>query len=122
MFCRVTPEAGLRRARVGPFQAGANPSAPACGPGAASPLVEKLLWRAFYELGSLGINSTSRTMINYGYADPDVQEGASEDQLGEALYVADRWCGQRSGKQVLEVGCGRGGGRRSRLSVSSQAP
>ena len=120
MFCRVTPEAGLRRARVGPFQAGVRAllrTVPAL-----RPPVEKLLWRAFYELGSLATNETSRTMINYGYAEPDVEAGASEDQLGEALYVAVAGAAELSGKQVLEVGCGRGGGRRSCLSVSSRAP
>ncbi|HLH15304.1 MAG TPA: hypothetical protein VKV16_10980, partial [Solirubrobacteraceae bacterium] len=74
------------------------------------PAAEKLLWRGFYELASL--RGGERTaLMNYGYApSEDAGEGDGEDRYGLALYAAVAGAVDLSGKDVLEVGCGRGGG------------
>jgi SAM-dependent methyltransferase len=79
------------------------------------PATEKLLWRGFYELASLRGGETGTALMNYGYAPPDasdadVSEGAGEERFGLALYAAVTGAGELEGKDVLEVGCGRGGG------------
>jgi len=77
------------------------------------PAVEKLLWRGFYEVASLGRRSIGATVMNYGYAPAGAEaadRSAGSDRLGLALYslVADG--AELSGLDVLEVGSGRGGG------------
>ncbi len=75
------------------------------------PSVEKLLWRALYELASVTRSETATALMNYGYAASDeVEAGADIDRFGLALYAAVVGGAELSGKQVLEVGCGRGGG------------
>ncbi len=75
------------------------------------PSVEKLLWRTFYELASVTGHETGTTLMNYGYAAPEeIEVGADADRFGLALYAAVAGGADLSGKQVLEVGCGRGGG------------
>ncbi|MCW3018188.1 MAG: Methyltransferase type 11 [Solirubrobacterales bacterium] len=73
--------------------------------------METLLWRSFYELTSRRGNESSVTLLNYGYAaSEETQRGEGEDDLGMALYAAVAGAAELSGKQALEVGCGRGGG------------
>jgi SAM-dependent methyltransferase len=75
------------------------------------PRSEKLLWRGFYELASLRGTEGRTTLMNYGYApDGSSGEGDGEDRYGLALYAAVAGAGELAGKEVLEVGCGRGGG------------
>jgi SAM-dependent methyltransferase len=75
------------------------------------PAAEKLLWRGFYELASLRGTEDRTTLMNYGYAPVGSDgEGDGEDRFGLALYAAVAGAGQLAGKEVLEVGCGRGGG------------
>jgi SAM-dependent methyltransferase len=72
---------------------------------------ERLLWRGFYELASLRGREAGTTLMNYGYAaGEEIEAGAGEDRFGLALYAAVAAGQELSGKQVLEVGCGRGGG------------
>jgi SAM-dependent methyltransferase len=76
------------------------------------PRVETLLWRGFYEAASLGRGDLVSTM-NYGYArgeqsTPEVD--ARSDRFGLQLYEAVVGEVELSGRDVLEVGCGRGGG------------
>lgn len=83
-------------------------------PGLA-PRVEKLMWRSFYELASMGRRDLGTAMMNYGYAplDPTVGDGngaGDGDRYGLQLYAAVAGGWDLSGKDVLEVGCGRGGG------------
>jgi len=76
------------------------------------PALEKLLWRGFYELASLRGNSAVAFM-NYGYApveDGHASAGAGEERFGLALYAAVAGAAELADKDVLEVGCGRGGG------------
>lgn len=83
-------------------------------PGLA-PRAEKLMWRSFYELASWGQKDLGTTMMNYGYAPVDAPatpapEGHPDDFYGLQLYAAVAGAGDLEGKDVLEVGCGRGGG------------
>ena len=73
------------------------------------PRVEKLLWRAFYEANSLRRSELASALTNYGYA-PDERAGADTKPLGRELYGAVAGAVPLAGKDVLEVGCGRGGG------------
>ena len=77
------------------------------------PRVEKLLWRAVYEVASLGRAGTQPALMNYGYAPLDGSDahlGAGEDEFGLRLYGAVAGAVDLAGKDVLEVSCGRGGG------------
>jgi SAM-dependent methyltransferase len=75
------------------------------------PYAEKLLWRGFYEIASLRGNEGRTTLMNYGYAASDqLEPGGAEDRFGLALYEAVAGAADIAGKEVLEVGCGRGGG------------
>ena len=78
------------------------------------PVIEKALWRGFYELASLRGRDTGAALMNYGYAQPGEDDerafGQGEDRFGLALYAAVAGAADLSGKDVLEVGCGRGGG------------
>ncbi len=70
------------------------------------------MWRGFYEAASFGGRDLG-ALMNYGYAPLN---GAGEeleprgDRFGLQLYEAVAAPGQLAGKDVLEVGCGRGGG------------
>src|SRR5215213_1645074 len=82
-----------------------------------SPLLRKFLWRWWYSKLARQIRNDEWTFMNYGYAPGD--PGAMDLPL-EAADEADRLCIQLyehvtkpavlSGKDVLEVGSGRGGG------------
>ena len=109
IFCRVTERQStpgaegfrpLRKAVSALFRL-----APGLRPG-----VEKTLWRGFYELASLGPGGGAAALMNYGYAGPDAQAGTDMDRFGLALYAAVAAGGELRGRDVLEVGCGRGGG------------
>jgi SAM-dependent methyltransferase len=106
----VTPEDGVRRPRdVRPVRAGIGAILRAAPQ--LRPHVEKLLWRAFYELASLRGNEGRTALMNYGYAaSEELEVGTGEDRFGLALYAAVAGAADISGKQVVEVGCGRGGG------------
>lgn len=61
--------------------------------------------------------STGRDCVNYGWAArddaeqlPDIPYGQEADRLGLLLYWRVAMPGEIAGKDVLEVGCGRGGG------------
>ena len=81
-----------------------------------SPWARRALWRWWYEKWARRVGSGEWTFMNYGFAWPDGEtapELASEEE-------PDRFCiqlyhrvvapGNLSGKEVLEVGAGRGGG------------
>jgi SAM-dependent methyltransferase len=83
------------------------------------PSAEKVLWRGFYELASLTskVGGSDMTLMNYGYADADADASADAtgdvetlERFGLALYEAVAGAAELAGKDVLEVGCGRGGG------------
>jgi SAM-dependent methyltransferase len=74
------------------------------------PALEKLVWRVVYEAASLG--REGQAPLNYGYA--PLTDGAdavaSEDGYGLQLYAKVAGAVDLRGLDVLEVGCGRGGG------------
>jgi SAM-dependent methyltransferase len=79
------------------------------------PSVEKLAWRIFYELVSLRSDEHTAMLVgggfNYGFAGSDEITPAEGDaQFGLALYAAVVGAADVSGKDVIEVGCGRGEG------------
>ncbi len=75
------------------------------------PALEKLLWRGFYELASMRGSETATTLMNYGYATSDTSAvGEGEERFGLSLYAHVAGAAELAGKDVLEVGCGRGGG------------
>jgi SAM-dependent methyltransferase len=106
----MTPETGVRPSRrVRPIPAAIG----AIGRAAPQlqPSIEKLLWRAFYEIASARGRDTGTALMNYGYAaSEEIETAEGEDRFGLALYAAVAGAGDLSGKEVLEVGCGRGGG------------
>jgi SAM-dependent methyltransferase len=75
------------------------------------PAVEKLAWRVFYEVVALRGRDHTTTFVNYGFAAPgETSDGADDSRFGLALYGAVAGARDVAGKDVLEVGCGRGEG------------
>ena len=75
------------------------------------PAVEKLAWRVFYEVVALRGGEHATTFVNYGFAGPEeTSAGADDSHFGLALYGAVAGARDIAGKDVLEVGCGRGEG------------
>jgi SAM-dependent methyltransferase len=78
---------------------------------------QKLVWRAIYGVSSLG--SRVPAFMNYGYAPLDSGVGSgsfgnpNEDMFGTALYDRVAGAAELTDRDVLEVGCGRGGGTSS---------
>jgi SAM-dependent methyltransferase len=78
------------------------------------PRTQKLIWRAVYGVSNLG--STPPAFMNYGFAplDGDVRNGSSghpgEDRFGMALYDRVAGAANLENLDVLDLGCGRGGG------------
>ncbi len=81
-----------------------------------APPAKQLLWRSVYEIMSLGQRDLGTTLMNYGFAslDPSAEESTDAepgaDRFGLQLYAAVAGAAELSGRDVLEVGCGRGGG------------
>ena len=74
------------------------------------PAVEKLAWRAVYEAASLG-RREREAPLNYGYAElSDDGAATSENAFGRPLYAKVAGAIDLKGLDVLEIGCGRGGG------------
>ena len=84
-------------------------------PGLA-PRVQKATWRVFYDLASIARGDGGSAMNNYGYAAldedaaPPAGDGTDADHYGLQLYAAVAGAADLTGQDVLEVGCGRGGG------------
>ncbi len=79
--------------------------APSLAPGA-----ERLVWRVLYDLASRGGRQVETAFMNYGYATAGDGVPADPDQFGRQLYTRVAGPGALAGKDVLDVGCGRGGG------------
>jgi SAM-dependent methyltransferase len=76
-----------------------------------APKLKKAAWRVFYECASL-VNRWTR-LLNYGYAPLEGQApvvAADGADYGLQLYAKVASGADLSEKDVLEVGCGRGGG------------
>ena len=82
-----------------------------------SPTLRRVLWRWWYSKLARQIMSPEWTFMNYGYcpnegsgAKPTLRESDEEDRLCIQLYERVTQPGDLRGKEVLEVGSGRGGG------------
>jgi ubiquinone/menaquinone biosynthesis C-methylase UbiE len=73
---------------------------------------EKLFWRGLYEAANRGGKDPGTALMNYGYAplDGDGLPDGGPDRFGLALYEAVAGAVDLTGADVLEIGCGRGGG------------
>ena len=102
---------GQGRVGTGPVRAGVGALLRAAPQ--LRPRLEKLLWRGFYEAASLRRRDVGASLMNYGFAPldgPDAEPGAGEDRFGRQLYAVVAGAADLAGKDVLDVGCGRGGG------------
>jgi SAM-dependent methyltransferase len=76
------------------------------------PSIDKSLWRAWYELVSLWRRDRGPKLMNFGYAPLGAEVGpvTDDEEYRRALYAATVGDVDLAGKDVLEVGSGRGGG------------
>lgn len=77
------------------------------------PTAQKLLIRGGYAIVNRWLNDIGYGCMNYGYAPLDVHAappGAAPEHFSHALYERTAGAIDLEGKEVLEVGCGRGGG------------
>ncbi len=81
-----------------------------------SPRARRALWRWWYERWARRVDSGTWTFMNYGFAWPEgevppaLQPEDEPDRFCAQLYHRVAAPGQLAGKEVLEVGAGRGGG------------
>jgi len=71
------------------------------------------MWRVWYEVMSLGERANRATVMNYGYAPLDgfdADRWPADHRFGLQLYAKVAGPGDLIDKDVLEIGCGRGGG------------
>jgi SAM-dependent methyltransferase len=77
------------------------------------PSIDKALWRGWYELVSLWRRDRGAMLMNFGFAplgEPPANLPRDDEEYRRALYGATAGAVDLAGKDVLEVGCGRGGG------------
>jgi SAM-dependent methyltransferase len=79
-------------------------------PSSLAPALKRVAWRLFYDLASRGHRGVGTAFMNYGYASPGDDVPDDPDQFGRQLYARVAAAGDLAGKDVLDVGCGRGGG------------
>ena len=78
--------------------------------------LQKLVWKVVYGIASRGIGDPGTAFMNYGYASLEeshgigTTRGGQPDTFGIQLYNRVASGSDLRGKDVLEVGCGRGGG------------
>jgi SAM-dependent methyltransferase len=84
---------------------------------AASPKLKRVMWKRWYQFLARGYQNEDWTFMNYGYADTDadaptlrLDEADEADRYSIQLYHAVVGGVDLRGKNVLEVGSGRGGG------------
>jgi SAM-dependent methyltransferase len=75
-----------------------------------TPRLKRDLWKLFYELASRRRRLPRTALMNYGYAFPDDRRTDDPDRFGRQLYEKVSAAGDLSGRDVLDIGCGRGGG------------
>lgn len=81
-----------------------------------SPRLRRLLWRWWYGRLARGFQQREWTFMNYGYARPDgapvlaLEPGDEPDRLCIQLYAETVSAVPLAGREVVEVGSGRGGG------------
>jgi SAM-dependent methyltransferase len=75
-----------------------------------TPRVKRDLWKLFYQVASTRGRDPGTALMNYGYAFPDDRTPDDPDHFGRQLYAKVAAGGDLAGKDVLDIGCGRGGG------------
>jgi SAM-dependent methyltransferase len=75
-----------------------------------APTVERTAWRVFYDLANPRGRGAGTSLMNYGYAAPDAPPPDSPDRFGLQMYERVAGAADLTGRDVLEIGCGRGGG------------
>lgn len=80
-----------------------------------SPGMRKLFWKTFYGFLAWRFRIPEWSFMNYGYDDPNYElalpSGDERNRYFIQLYAHTLWqAGSVAGRDVLEVGCGRGGG------------
>jgi fatty-acid O-methyltransferase len=80
-------------------------------------MVQKTLLKQVYEAASWRLSGPGTAFLNYGFAPLDqprqdlgLLRESEPDRFGIQLYLKVAGAVDLSGKEVLEVGCGRGGG------------
>src|SRR2546423_12157864 len=83
---------------------------------AASPRMQKALWRVWYQFLARRFRQDDWTFMNYGFcgddsdAKPELEAGDEGDRYCIQLYHLVASGADLRGRVVLEVGSGRGGG------------
>lgn len=76
-----------------------------------SPKLSIKLWQFFYEITALKFNKMQEwRYMNYGYAELNIERDYDLNSLSENLYRHLFEQSELKDKDILEVGCGRGGG------------
>src|SRR5689334_14859848 len=86
----------------------------------------RLLWRGWYQFLAARYRDPRWTFMNYGYRSPDVPAPALDpadepDRSFIQLYDVVARGAPLAGRELLEVGCGRGGGRPTSPARSARA-
>ena len=90
------------------------------------PSVKRLLWRSWYEFLARFYRDRQWTFMNYGHRSPHGVPPLAltvEDEADRSciqLYQVVARAVDLTGREVLEVGSGRGGGPRSRAEPSNE--
>jgi ubiquinone/menaquinone biosynthesis C-methylase UbiE len=84
-------------------------------PDSARPWIQKSVWKLVYGLASRGNRDPGTSFMNYGYASLEQPSDAASpdddaDVYGTQLYDRAASGCELTDRDVLEVGCGRGGG------------
>ncbi len=85
--------------------------------GSLSPRLKRTLWRQWYQILATRFQQTDWTFMNYGYAELDPEADAiclepvdEPNRYSIQLYHHVAGAVDLHGREVLDVGCGRGGG------------
>jgi len=101
------PRAELRRRPAQRMLEAVSAVAPGLRPG-----LQRLLIRGGYAVVNRWLDDIQASCMNYGYAplDGDVTGDDTPERYSHALYAHVASAAPLAGREVLEVGCGRGGG------------
>ena len=85
-----------------------------------SPRFRKRFWRTWYDLMAVTVPRADWTFMNYGWKSPagDAPRDSAPTAAGyaQALYLRTAGAVSLSNREVVEVGCGRGGGAEAVLA------
>ena len=72
--------------------------------------IRRLFWFHAYQFLSGHLTESNWLFMNYGWADKDATGEEPEHQLCAQLYARALGATPLTGREILEIGCGRGGG------------